>query len=278
MKNKWSFVLSATALIVALLGITAVGGAAYKSHSSAGKASGAAKIAKKKKPKVVRGPRGFRGLRGPAGPQGPQGIQGPQGLQGPAGSPDTPAQVRDKLIATGGAFRVSAGTSNWTRFSSDDPVSVTYYSNGPYFSRSSAGDNYIVNHPSIPISVYGKALRVKAMRICYSASTTASISLIYLQITHFTTSGTGTYTEPIFDSTSHTTSTCHEYSLASAASLSPGDDLTVLVSGHWTAAGTIVLGDVSLLLQPGSSDVTSTSSASRSMAGPAGAASAATNH
>lgn len=51
------------------------------------------------------------GLRGPAGPagapgvQGPAGAQGPQGIQGPAGgngSPDTPAQVLQKLVQVDG--------------------------------------------------------------------------------------------------------------------------------------------------------------------------------
>ncbi len=46
------------------------------------------------------------GLRGPAGPAGPEGAEGPQGPRGPAGgegSPDTPQQVRDKLLQVDGA-------------------------------------------------------------------------------------------------------------------------------------------------------------------------------
>jgi hypothetical protein len=39
----------------------------------------------------------------PAGPPGPQGIQGPQGPVGPAGSPDTGAQILDKLVTVDGA-------------------------------------------------------------------------------------------------------------------------------------------------------------------------------
>src|SRR5205085_9761260 len=84
MKGKFSIVVSVTALIVALLGITAAGGAAYKSHAKVAKAAGPAKVMKKK-PKVRRGPRGLRGLRGPAGPAGSAGPAGPAGTQGPPG-------------------------------------------------------------------------------------------------------------------------------------------------------------------------------------------------
>src|SRR5256885_2785397 len=85
MKGKFSIVVSVTALIVALLGITAAGGAAYKSHWKAAKASSVAKKKPLRGPRGPRGPRGFRGLRGPAGPQGAAGPQGPVGPQGPQG-------------------------------------------------------------------------------------------------------------------------------------------------------------------------------------------------
>lgn len=51
-------------------------------------------------------PTGLRGPDGPAGAVGPAGPAGPQGPAGPAGgngSPDTPAQVRDKLWQVDGA-------------------------------------------------------------------------------------------------------------------------------------------------------------------------------
>jgi hypothetical protein len=47
-------------------------------------------------------PKGAKGAPGLTGSQGPPGIQGPQGLQGPAGSPDTSAQVLDKIKSVDG--------------------------------------------------------------------------------------------------------------------------------------------------------------------------------
>jgi hypothetical protein len=77
MKLKWPLALALAALVVTVLGFTAVGGAAPK---------GAAKASKViRGPRGPRGPRGFRGLRGPQGPQGPQGETGAAGAAGAAG-------------------------------------------------------------------------------------------------------------------------------------------------------------------------------------------------
>lgn len=57
-------------------------------------------------PQGTPGPAGAAGLQGPPGPAGPAGEQGPQGtqgVQGPAGSPDTPEQVRGKLVQVDGS-------------------------------------------------------------------------------------------------------------------------------------------------------------------------------
>ncbi len=48
-------------------------------------------------------PTGLRGPPGPAGEAGPEGPQGPRGPAGGEGSPDTPQQVRDKLVQVDGA-------------------------------------------------------------------------------------------------------------------------------------------------------------------------------
>jgi Collagen triple helix repeat (20 copies) len=50
-------------------------------------------------PEGERGPTGAEGVQGPEGPAGPQGAQGPVGPQGPPGSPDTAAQILNKILA-----------------------------------------------------------------------------------------------------------------------------------------------------------------------------------
>jgi hypothetical protein len=82
MKNRLPIVISITALLVSVFGITPLGGAAVNGTASLAKAQLAKAGLIKRGP---RGPRGKRGPRGRIGPQGPQGIQGPQGVQGPQG-------------------------------------------------------------------------------------------------------------------------------------------------------------------------------------------------
>ena len=109
-RQRLPVVLSAAALIVAVLGATPNGFAAFRGVAkvalfakNAGKVSG---IAASKKPKAgkllplgkngkfpaavlpvaVQGPAGPEGARGPAGPAGPQGAQGIQGLKGAKGA------------------------------------------------------------------------------------------------------------------------------------------------------------------------------------------------
>jgi hypothetical protein len=103
-KNRLPVVLSATALVVAVLGVTPVGQAtsnALETHfaRNANFLRGSAPSIKAGKNKIPRankagkldrswgavGPRGLRGLQGAQGlqgPQGPAGAAGPQGLQG----------------------------------------------------------------------------------------------------------------------------------------------------------------------------------------------------
>jgi hypothetical protein len=106
MKQRLSIVLSATALVVALLAMTPLGEAASSQlratfAANAGKLRGFApsKAARKNTVVVrgangkigaaslprVRGPRGLRGLQGPAGAAGAAGPAGPVGATGPAG-------------------------------------------------------------------------------------------------------------------------------------------------------------------------------------------------
>ena len=137
-RRRLPVVLSAVALLVALLGATPYGTAALKKGvtkvalyaKNAGKVSG---IAASKKPKAgklfplgkngkfpasvlpagVRGPVGSEGPRGPAGPAGPQGAQGIQGLKGPKGTtgPAGPVGVQGPPGPPGGFGLLNLGRS-----------------------------------------------------------------------------------------------------------------------------------------------------------------------
>jgi hypothetical protein len=95
--NRLAIVLSSTALVVSVLGVTSLGEAATGAlRSGVSKATGAVRstaarpaaqrpIRGPRGPRGRRGPRGFTGAQGPAGPAGPQGPSGAEGPQGPQG-------------------------------------------------------------------------------------------------------------------------------------------------------------------------------------------------
>jgi hypothetical protein len=98
MRQRLPIVLSATALVVALMAMTPLGEAASSQlratfAANAGKLRGfAPSKAARKNTVVVRGANGKIGAaslpRGPRGPQGPRGATGPAGPTGPAGAPN----------------------------------------------------------------------------------------------------------------------------------------------------------------------------------------------
>ena len=128
MKNRLPIVLSATALVVAVFGITPLGHAtstivqthfAKNANFLRGKAPS---VAKKPNTIVLRDAkgnikglaavRGVAGAPGAPGPQGPQGPGGPQGPQGPPGAngatgPAGPAGATNVRVRTGTAFLVN---------------------------------------------------------------------------------------------------------------------------------------------------------------------------
>jgi hypothetical protein len=85
MGTKLAVGLSASALIVALFGITPIGTAAQRAAKTVLVVT---KIQKAKRgPRGPRGPRGFRGPKGDAGAQGQKGDTGAQGQKGDNGAP-----------------------------------------------------------------------------------------------------------------------------------------------------------------------------------------------
>jgi hypothetical protein len=129
-KNRLPVVLSATALVVAVLGVTPVGQAtsnALETHfaRNANFLRGSAPSIKAGKNKIPRankagkldrswgavGARGPAGRQGAPGPQGPQGGQGPQGPQGPQGQqgPAGPGVMWALINAAGSAVIAQSG-------------------------------------------------------------------------------------------------------------------------------------------------------------------------
>jgi hypothetical protein len=103
MGNRLAIAISSAALVVAVLGVSPLGGAAIRAGSHAVGASG-------KKTTGPRGPRGPRGRRGPRGgpgrpgARGPAGATGATGQKGPTGSTGAPASQHWAVVAGDGTL------------------------------------------------------------------------------------------------------------------------------------------------------------------------------
>lgn len=192
----------------------------------------------------------LKGNRGPRGLQGAPGTQGARGPTGPQGSPDAPAQVLDKLSQNGGYFYFDAGHGNWQPFSSADPITTTRYSDTQGFARSSTGTSFLTIHPAVPTSLYGNALKLIGVELCYHTNTGNSITYVQLTLNTQTTDGQGGDTTLASDSTARIDAACRLYAPASPRVLTSNDELSLYVISDWTSAGTLLyLGRTTFILQ-----------------------------
>jgi hypothetical protein len=192
----------------------------------------------------------LKGNRGPRGLPGAAGSQGARGPTGPQGSPDTPAQVLDKLSQNAGYFYFSAGHGNWQPFNSTDPMNVTRYSDTQGFFRTSTGASFLTIHPSVPTSLYGNALKLVGVELCYHTNTGNSITYVQLTLNTQTTDGQGGDTVLASDATARTDATCRLYAPSSPQVLTSNDELSLYVAGNWTTAGTpLYLGRTTFVVQ-----------------------------
>jgi hypothetical protein len=157
MRQRLPIVLSATALVVALMAMTPLGEAASSQlratfATNAGKLRGfAPSKAARKNTVVVRGANGkigaaslplLRGPRGPAGPAGATGPAGPAGATGPAGAPNPNAvnaqnaDALDNLDSTAFQSRV-----RWALV--DSTGTILAQSGGISVASSGGGANYL---------------------------------------------------------------------------------------------------------------------------------------
>jgi hypothetical protein len=126
-KERLPIVLSVTALVIALLGVTGLGEAALRAVPVANFALNAGKVNGIKASKtpeagkllalngsarfpksVLAVPTGPRGLAGATGPAGPQGPQGPAGPAGPAGQAPVGGVVASKTVTGSAASSTAA--------------------------------------------------------------------------------------------------------------------------------------------------------------------------
>jgi hypothetical protein len=168
-------------------------------------------------------------------------------------------------VQRSGTIYVQLGHSNWSPFTNTDPITVTHYTDTQGLTATSTTTDLIRADPVLPNALYGKALALDGVRICYHTNTGNDISGVYLIQNTQTTNGQGGANTIFHDGTMRTDAACRLYSPPSPVTLTSADQLSIMVVADWTTANTpLYMGNTTLILHPTSTAATASKNVSRS--------------
>jgi hypothetical protein len=155
-------------------------------------------------------------------------------------------------VKNAGTTFIQEGWTGWQPFFSTDPITVTRYTNAEGMAATTTGGFSFRIDPAIPASLYGHEMSLTGVQLCYGASTAATITDVWLQVSTFTTGSPGTTPTALQHDTTHRTdSACRTYSPASPVAVNSTQSFSIYLQANWTAAGsTLYLGRVTAILQP----------------------------
>ncbi|MCC6992443.1 MAG: hypothetical protein IT181_25795 [Acidobacteria bacterium] len=158
--------------------------------------------------------------------------------------------------ATAGLHVVSVSSGEWRPFASTDPLTFTWFSSQAQVSLPSTGSNFLSISPTTPVSLYGKSMQLTAVEFCYTASTSAELSYVEINLETAVSNG-GTRSVLFSDTTDFTNAACRYIPLATPRTLTANDTVNLFVQGNWTvASATLTLGRASFVFAPTSTTLT----------------------
>jgi hypothetical protein len=132
--------------------------------------------------------------------------------------------------------------------------SVGHYSDAVVLKTSAVTTNFYHFYLNVPTSLYGKAMYLKGVQLCYDA-TIPGASLSYVELDVWGKSGDfSALLSSVVDSTVRTDHGCREYDLASPFLLSASNQVDMLLLGDFSAlSGMIKINSAAALLTPSTS-------------------------
>ena len=155
-------------------------------------------------------------------------------------------------LTNGGAIFVSTGSANWHSLNTPtDPIVFGYFDNSTTATATTAGNFYLMAHPSVPTALYGKELEVTSATLCYSASTNAKIEQVAVSRNTYSTSGSADSTNLVLDDKTRTGDACVVFPLIDApVPLTSLDDIAFSVNVQYKSGGELDLGQSGVTLTP----------------------------
>lgn len=161
-----------------------------------------------------------------------------------------------------GDFHFSQALNSITPNSNFPNGSVEYYSDLALLRASVTGTHYYQAYVTFPTSMYGRAVSLKGVQICYNASFGAA-SLTRVEMGLYSvdsTTGTVGLSNSVVDTTTRTDKTCRVYYLTTPAKLAGDNHITVVFAVNFTstssATGKVSINSVTAILSPSLSNST----------------------
>ncbi|MEJ5223810.1 MAG: S-layer homology domain-containing protein [Anaerolineales bacterium] len=156
-----------------------------------------------------------------------------------------------------GNIYVVMGPDEWFQ-NRTSPVNLTfsrYYTDVSIIS-SAEGIGYIIGIPDLPTSMYGRALSLSGVEICYTAAATAVLTQFDLYVDTQTAGVSSTFVNLATDPTDRTDAACRLYTFTPVA-LTGKSIVNMKVHVNWTnTLQAFYLGRATFVLQPTESAVT----------------------
>lgn len=135
---------------------------------------------------------------------------------------------------------------------------VEYYSDAVLLRSTSTGTQYYQAYATVPTSIYGRAVVLKGVQVCYNA-TFGGASLTRVDMTQYyvdATTGSVMSGATIFDPIARTDKTCREYHLSTPAKLSGDNHIALSFAANFTSTtsttGKVGIYSITVILSPSS--------------------------
>jgi hypothetical protein len=156
------------------------------------------------------------------------------------------------FLQNSGAITIQGSVTSWVKDSasgSSGTATVAPEAEGTRITSTSAsGSATYVMMPDLPVSLYGKLLKLTGVEICYGADSSFVIDTLALEEVA-NVAGVPARTTTNLDTVDRSDSACRSYALD--LTLAPNEGLGVSVEGIWTAtAESLELGRVTFTLVP----------------------------
>jgi hypothetical protein len=134
-----------------------------------------------------------------------------------------------------GEIYINAGLDDWVKAGSAGNY-VNYFSNLTRLRAPGTGSYYFQVTPDLPASFYGRILYTHSVKLCYDATSGASITSVAFR--HYLLDATGPviYRE-VVDNTSRSDATCRIYTFPSDGFLYGSDHVVLYILGEFPGAG-----------------------------------------